>query len=754
MAARSRAFLIVALLACVYVGASLAVTWLEFDNEPDIFSPPDSPTLLLDQELRQQFPRDQGLVLLFRSQDLYQPAFLHKLDELTRRLAADPRVERILGPTTLDHISGTEDGFAVDPLVDVDSLESESAAQRRARILGDRFAPGLVVSRDGSGLALVVRAKDLAGSLQRQSLYQDVLAAVDSAGLRGPLTATAGEIALDVAELNSMRRDSAVFIPITTLVGLLLVWSLFRRPLAVIVTVAAISVNVTVAVAVIALWGRPYNLVTSMVPPLAAALTTAALIHLFNALSGAAAAGLQGSARVRRAVLDIRRPALFTALTTAAGLFSLTLSPIPPIQTFGVAAGIAALLVYALTIWVVPPLLEAWDRAGWPVRGRVRAGLDRMVWGSAKAALRRPGWVIGITLAMLVAGAPLVAKVEAETDVYAFFSDDHWLIRSTQAVEDHLAGIWMLEIVFEGPARDALKDPRRLQALSRFQQWLEQLPEVDRTYGMTEIIEEMNWAFQGEEARFRRLPDDRRLISQYLFIYDGRDLYELVDRDFRQTRITANLQVHGATAIQGVVERIESRLREHPVADLKWRIAGRAKLFAEQQDWLVTGQLRSLAAALGLMFVLMFLLWRSIGAAVLCMIPNLSPILLIFIVMGASGIKLDMATAMIASVAVGIAVDDTVHVFDGFARRRARGAGLVTALMRTYSQAGRAVAATTTILCSQFLLLMFSAFIPTTQFGLLTTVGLLAALVFDLLLLPALLVTAARWMGSSPVRAR
>jgi multidrug efflux pump subunit AcrB len=158
------------------------------------------------------------------------------------------------------------------------------------------------------------------------------------------------------------------------------------------------------------------------------------------------------------------------------------------------------------------------------------------------------------------------------------------------------------------------------------------------------------------------------------------------------------------------------------------------------EDLLVSGQVYSLWGALVLIFLFMLFFLRSFWAAALCMIPNLSPILVIFIIMGITGIWLDTATAMIASVAVGIAVDDTIHVFHGFKERVDRGIAPIVALARTYRSAGRAVVTTTLILSAQFLLLMWSDFIPTGNFGLLTTIGLITALLFDLLLLPALLI--------------
>jgi hypothetical protein len=376
--------------------------------------------------------------------------------------------------------------------------------------------------------------------------------------------------------------------------------------------------------------------------------------------------------------------------------------------------------------------------------------IDRMVRAIARASIRRAGWVVGGTFVLMGVGLPWLFQVHAETDLYRFFGPKHPLIESTRLVEQKLTGVSTLELYLVAPGRDALKDSRRLEAIRRLQRWLGSLPQVDRTMSMAEVVEEMNWAFHGEDPKYRRIPANSRLISQYLFVYDGRDLYDLVDHEFQSTRITVNLKVDGATQIQDVIGRIRAHLRTHPVADLHVDIGGLGRLFADQEDLLITGQVRSLWSALVLIFLFFLLLWRSAKAAILCMIPNIAPVVLIFIMMGVLGIWLDMATAMIASIAIGIAVDDTIHIYHSFMGHRAQGAGVVLALLRTYRQAGRAVVATTVILCAQFLLLTSSAFVPTDEFGLLTSVGLMSALVFDLMLLPAMLVLLRRTSLSGP----
>jgi len=720
---------------------------LRVDNAPEVYFPEGAPAVEFERALRQRFPEDEVLVVLLRPRPgegvdaLYSDAFLSAVARAADRIAAHPLVDRVLAPTRFERIAGTEDGFAVMPLLSPgDGLDPGT---RRRHALSDRFAPGLVVSRDGDTVALVVRPVGLRGSLQRVAVLDLVRGVLAHEGLEDRVAGYAGEVALQVAQLESMIRDSALFIPLTMGAGLLLVAWLFRRWIVVVLTLAAIGAVVSTTVGLIVLWGRPYTMVAAMIPPLLTALTVALLIHLFSAVRHADLRGHRGERRVRRALEEIARPARYTALTTAAGLGSLALSPVAPIATFGIAAGTGALLLYPVVMWLVAAVLARYDRGRWP-RSAGATFVDGLVRGAARLGMRRAGMVVGATALLSSLALPAVLAVRAETDLYRFFGPEHPLTRATRLAESELAGVATLEIYLEGEGRDALKDPRRLAALRAIQAWAEAQPEVDRSASAAELVEEMNWAFHGEDPSQRRLPGRRDLVAQYLFVYDGRDLWELADRDLTSTRIPLNLGIHGANAIQAFIERVRARLAEAPPADLRWRVAGLGRLFADQEDLLVVGQLRSLAGALALVFVLMVVLWRSLRAAMLCMLPNLAPVLLIFALMGAFGVWLDMATAMIASVAIGIAVDDTIHVYEGYRRRRASGRGVVLALARTYGQAGRAITLTTVVLGTQFLLLGTSAFVPTVEFGLLSAVGLLAALLFDLLLLPGILVLAAR----------
>lgn len=732
------------ILAVLLVSSVAALTRLNVNNSPEVYLPASAPSVAINRQLRKLFPTDQVLIALFQG-DVYSDRFLTGLESVTERMRKDPLVERALSVFTLDHIGGTADGFNVGPLLDPHKFAKLSVKARRSRVLHDRFAPGMVASRDGKALALILRPVKLDQSWQRVALEASLRGAIKDAGLDRYLSAVGGQVAVYTAEFQSMVRDTLIFVPTAFVIGGGLLWIMFRRMIAVTMGALAMAVVASGTVAIIALSGKPYTLITAMIPPLMAALTAALLIHLFNALSLAGDLGLDGPARIAWACRHIERPARFTALTTAAGLASLALSPIPPIRAFGLASAGGTVLIYLVCVVLLPPVIARLDRRPWPRRGGGLGWADRFVRLSARAGIRYAGPVAAFTIAVLLLSIPLLRGVTVETNMLKFFSEHQPISRSTRLIEDKLSGVTTLEVAFKGTERDMLKDPHRLAQLKTIQNRIRALPHVDRVLSMTDIVEEMNWAFHGEDDRYRRLPQSRNLVSQYLLIYDGRDLYDLVDRDFEQTRLLLSLDVHGADEINAFMAKVRQILRANPVKGLQWHISGFGRLFADQVRLLIRGQVLSLWGAVILIFGLLVVVWRSVSASLLCMLPNIAPILVIFAIMGAAGIWLDMATAMIASVTVGIAVDDTIHLYHAYRSRLAAGARPVWALRRAYRSAGRAVVVTSVILGVQFLVLTASQFRPTMEFGLLTTIGLISALLFDLLFLPAILTLLAAW---------
>ena len=731
--------LALAIVIGVHLISGFYLLKLHFNNSPEVYYGSDSPAVLLRNDMRRDFPSDEVLTVLFRGKDLYTQDFLKRLDTLVQTLEKNSLVDRVLTVGSVEKISATEDGFSVGLLLDPRHLGKTTPEDSRLRVLSDRFAPGTLASLDGQYLALSVRPHPLSESWQRYDLKKAVDAAIKKVGLQSHYAGQAGPVTFDVAQLESILRDSALFIPLTVIVGLLLMGWVVGRLRPVIIGAVTISTVVLPTIATVAASGQPYTMATAILPSLLAAYTLATLLHLYSGIQRGRVAGLARAQRVDRALSDTLVPSFYNVLTTGAGLLSLIWVPIPPVQVFGMASAWGTVLVFLTVFYLAPPFLVHWDIYRWP---RQDSGLGKIGWLSSRLALfslRHPKAILIVTGLAIIAAFPYTQHVRVESDLLTFFKPDHPVSRDTKLIESKLVGVTTLEISLKGTGRDSLKNVATLRAIREFQQWLDQLPEVDHTISIADLVEEMHWAMNGEDAVYRTLPDTNRLLRQYLLVYDGKDMYELVNREFEHTRIVVNMHVHGTEKIGNTIADIRAHLKSYPIPGVKVEIGGNGRLFADQVDLLVSGQVNSFAGGFLQIFIFMALLWRSPSASALCMLPNIAPLYFIFVLMGAAGIYLDLATVMIAGVVLGITVDDTIHLYHGYQQRLRAGMSPVFAIARSFESSGRAVLAVSLLLIAQFGLLSFSNFIPTANFGLMTATGLFSGQLFELLLLPALL---------------
>ena len=728
-----------AIVVIVHVVSGFFLHKVHFNNSPEVYYPATASAVKLRNELRRDFPSDEMLTILFKGDDLYSQDFLTRLDKLVHKLEKHPLVDRVSTVTSVEKISATEDGFAVGPLIDSAHLAGSTPSELQKRVLNDRFAPRLLVSKDGHYLAVAVRPHFLSESLQRRTLEKAVSAAVAEVGLTSHYAGQAGPVTLDVAQLESIWRDSAIFIPLTVSIGLLLLGWVVGRLRPVVIGAVAMSTVVLPTIAAVAAFNQPYTMATAILPSLLAAYTLSTLLHLYSGIQRARIAGLTRAKRVDRALSDTLVASSFNVLTTGAGLLGLLWVPIPPIQVFGLASSLGTLLVFLTVFYLAPPFLVHWDIYRWPRRD---SGLGKIGWLASRLTLfsmRHPKAILGVTVLSILLSIHYVQDVRVESDLLTFFKPDHPVSKDTKLIESQLSGITTLEISMKGTGRDSLKNVATLRSIREFQQWLESLPEVDRTLSMADLVEEMNWAMNGEQPAFRSLPDNDKLLRQYLLIYDGKDMYELVNREFQHTRILLNMHIHGTQEISKSIEKIRQHLVAHPIPGLKVDIGGYGRLFSDQIALLVSGEMSSFVGAFLQIFIFMTLIWRSPSYAAIGMLPNLAPLFFIVVLMGATGIYLDLATVMIASVVLGITVDDTIHLYHGYQHRLRAGMAPVFAIARSFESSGRAVMAVSLLLVVQFGLLAASDFIPTAHFGLMTAVGLFSGQLFELLLLPALL---------------
>jgi predicted RND superfamily exporter protein len=263
-----------------------------------------------------------------------------------------------------------------------------------------------------------------------------------------------------------------------------------------------------------------------------------------------------------------------------------------------------------------------------------------------------------------------------------------------------------------------------------------------RVFSVLDIIKDMNQTFHGDSASWYTIPENRDLIAQLLFLYEisgGTKTFRWIDEDY--TMLRAQVQIHkfSAKEIERELAAIET-MGNKMFPDARVSVIGTAVQFAELNGKIVTGELKSIGAALIIICILLVLVFTSLGTGIIGMIPNIAPMMVIGGFMGYGNFPLDMMTMTIIPMLLGIAVDDTIHFINHIKFEFERCGSYEDAIIRSFGAVGKTLSMTTIILTATFMMYTLSPVGMMSRIGLLSSMGLLAALVTDYMLTSVLIV--------------
>jgi hypothetical protein len=706
----------------------------------DYFSVEGDPDVAFYETIKETFGDDEFFVIAFSSPDLFTPPLLRMIAAITQELETIPEVREVQSLANVDYIHGEEEYFEVRPFLERIPEDAPGLGILREQALGNPLYVGNLVSADGETTALVVFPKmhDAGdGSFRKRLLEQSEAVLSKHEELAGRFH-LAGWTVTNLSLSQYMKSDVAVFIPVTYLFITLTIWLFFRNVRLTLLALANISVCTGATMGLFPLLGITLNNVTTVVPPLVMALALADSVHIFAHLDKKLLDHGRSPAKALEMILQrVITPCFLTSLTTAVGFISLTVSDIPPIKEFGYVASVGMIFEFLFSFFLLPPLMLMCRPETIYSHQRQEVGmgafLDRL--STFVQTYARP---ITAVVMLLVLGAVWAASaIRVETNLLEYFKPSSPLRQELSYIEPRLSGVGTVDISVKAGERDALRDPAKLAVIDRLQTFALTLPGVDRTMSFVDFLKDMNMSFHNEDPDFYTIPESRELVSQYLLLYDSDDMDEFITPEYDQARILIRISEHSSAGQAKLIHALRTFIDQHEHDGLQIRVTGRALQDVNTIDVLVWGQVESLALAAAVITFIMFLALRSLVTGALSLIPNLFPIIINFGIMGLLGIPLNTSTALISVVALGIAVDDTIHFLTEYNRRRADNLPMREALRRTTLEKGTAICASSLILVIGFSVLMLSSFVPTISFGGLSAVIMITALIGDLIVLPA-----------------
>jgi predicted RND superfamily exporter protein len=714
---------------------------IRFDSSFENLLPSHDPDRAYYEQIRAQFGDEEiGVVGIFAA-DVFASATMAKIDTLTRGLQAIDGVREVLSPTTALGVEMTDDGLSVGAIARQLPKTTEESAEIRAKILSYPIYLKNVVAADGTAAGITVFFEPMSDEeFLRRGIEDHIRSLVDS--MPGPETyAITGMPTIKVNGARFLERDTLTFTPLAVVLVTIVLAIAFRRVRGVLIPLCTVLVAVVWTCGWMALNGKAINLGTLILNPLLIVIGIASGIHLISAYYHEARPGRSSTEVVLHVLDHVSAPILIAGATTLIGFGALVFTPIRAVQEFGLYSvfGITTVLLAGFT--VVPALLVLL-----PVPVRTSASTDAEV-GWLAAALQSIGTfsvrhryavlaATGVLLALSIWG---IFKVEVETDYVAFFQPQSRVRQESDLIATRLAGTQPIVLVVEGSKAGEVRRLETLKAMDELQEFVARQPGVDTALSILDYLRLVRKALQPDLEGVAL--ESQAAVEQLMLFIDPAQMRTVVNADASRAVIMVRTRLSRSVELLDLVNRIESFAQERFPAEVTVRATGMAVLLAKSADDLAWGQVTGIWQELMVLWILLSFMFLSLRVGVLALIPNVVPTVVLFGLMGWWGISLNISTSMIAAIAIGIAIDDTIHLLSTFNEGLRITGSQEKAIVRAMASAGQAAFFISMALAAGFFIVCLSSFRPVMHFGLLSGVTMGVALVVELFLTPALVTT-------------
>jgi len=755
---------------------------IQIETSPDEQLRKDDPARLVYDRFRAQFGREEVVILAIHPPEVFDLVFLEKLRALHEELEEQvPHLEEVSSLVNARETLGDGDELIVRDLLETWPETAEDLASLRERVLANPLYRSFLISRDGDVTAVIVKndayssqgadLDDLAAGFAEGAPGEapdrpfltgaentEIMLAINTVVERyhGPdfEVKMAGGPVMGFRLMEEMARNMALFSLLSIGLVALLLFALFRRLSAVFLPLLVIGLSVISTFGSMVVMGKPLGIPTQILPSFLLAVGVGGAVHLLVIFYQRFDAGAPRPEALAFALGHSGLAIVMTALTTAGGLASFSVAEIAPVADLGIFAPVGILLGLLFCLVLLPALLSVV-----PLRRREgregRAGADwveRVLLWTGDRCVDRPWVVVGCMTAILLFSLAGASRLEFTYDPIGWFDEAEPIRVAMEYVDQELDGSISLEITVDSGRDDGLLEPALLKKLDFLAEHVaaiegEEGLRVGATVSVADVVKEIHQALNENRPEYRLIPDDAQLVAQELLLFESSgadDLEELVDSNFRLARFSVKVPYAPPLLYPGFIEQVVGAFETTLGDGVEVTPTGFATIMTRSLEAVTSSMIRSYVIALAIITPLMFLLLGSIRGGAVAMVPNLAPIIVTLGLMGWTGIPLDLFTLLIGSIAIGLAVDDTIHFMHNFRKIYEATGDVRHAVRETLRTTGHALLVTSIVLSLAFFVYMFASLYNLYLFGLLTGFTILVAFVSDVTVSPALMTLAAR----------
>jgi len=678
------------------------------------------------------------LMVVIDAKDILQPATLSRLKKISKAMERLKDLDSIMSLFTLKDIKGEDGQMLVDPMVKRIPKSLAAREKLRQRIKENDLVYESVISTDFKTSIIIGMVKNTAQDAGLVSSIKQIVS--DHPGPEAVHLAGLPFIRENISK--NIRGDLQRFLPFGLLIMLIFLFVAFRQLRGVVLPFLVVVMAILFTMGMIPFLGWKLQMIMVILPVIMVAVANDYGIHLMARYQEENFPGchLDKKELSRRVFKALSGPVFFAGITTMAGLLCLLSHIIVPAQKMGVLAAVGIAYALLASILFIPAVLSIMPRAkplaSMDPQAIKKPLLERLLFRIVNMVGNHPKKVLHFSVIITILLASGTYFLEVDTNPIHYYPPDHPLVKSSLLVNDKFGGITVLSII----AKDDIKAPKVLRQLDLLEKKLSSHPYIGQSVSIAKVVRRMNRVMHDNHPEKDRLPDNRKAVAQYFLLYsmsgEPEDFERLVDFDYKHANVTARINTLSTGKISETVKYVNDYVNGLPESPFVLT-GGFAEVLAELDREIVAGQVKSLLLSLLAVSLLVMLLFRSVSAGFITILPLGLAISILFGLMGILQIPLNIATAMLSSIMIGVGVDYTIHFLWRYRIER-RQHPAVQAVAITLTTTGRGIVFNALSVIIGFSVLMLSSFMPVQFFGFLVLVSISICLLGAMVVLPAL----------------
>ena len=714
---------------------------LRFNHNLEAFFPDGDPELAFFSRYQEKLGAGDNFILigLRNKPSVFEQAFLLRLDSTEKQLGKLDDVQNTQSIVSAQRLIKTPFGYNQFPYLHASSperLDRDSAQFVRADWLYSQL-----VSQDGSATLLLIRTTDVDRESGARRFIEEVKTTLDQYGFED--AHIAGRLYTQVNFIKMIQDELFFYIVLSNVVLLVVLIWVFRSFWGVVIPLGTVLLGLLLFLGFLGWYGRPLDLMSVLFPILMLIIGMSDVIHILSKYRDELEAGHSREESMTASLREIGLATLLTSTTTAIGFISLFTSRLEPIRMFGMLAAVGVMIAYLTAIGFTAPLLTYFNQnqlGAAPRRNRHWYRLSDWIY---RIVIQRKTAILALSGVVLVVSLMGMQQVGTNTYLMGDIPNDSELERDFAYFEHHFSGVRGFELAILPQDSHKVMDPQVLQATARVKKHLENQYSFIRQLNSPVLpVKIIHQAQMGGQDDAFTLPESEQGWRQSLYALKRFERFttSLVSEDGKMGRIYGRVRDLGSDSMTAVRQEIRNWTKANIDTNVvQFRPTGAAMIIDRNNRYLTESLFKGLGMAFGVISLLMMILFRDWRMLLISLVPNVLPLIIAGGFIGFIDIELKASTAIIFTIAFGIAVDDTIHFLSRYKLSRQEGLTILPAIQQTLRESGKAIVLTSILLLAGFLTLIFSDFKATYYVGVLISVTIFGAILADLFLLPVVL---------------